>query len=76
MNLFILCVLTANIASAVLAVWVFGILSQGIWIAPDSRNLLEFWIASVILVLTLVAWVVLFREMHKGGKNAPIYKRD
>ena len=67
MNLFILCVLTLSVAPAVLAVWVFGALVLGYHIVPDVYNPLELMWASISLVLILVAWVVLFVRMVKGG---------
>lgn len=60
--------LTLSLLIGILAVWVFWWLKQGIPISPDSSNEVEFWMASVILLIQFVAWIWFIIKMLRYGK--------
>jgi len=66
MNILVWSTLMFNLATAILAVWVFAFLIAGRTIAYDSANPLELGIAICILALTAVAIVLQTRRIIKN----------
>jgi len=69
MNIFLFCVLSLNLGTSFLSVWLFYMLLAGRKIVPDSMTQIELILASFILGLTVLAWGWILARIFKQESN-------